>query len=211
MSRGRLILTNIIALLVVILLIGGGAYYYVQSSDYVKTDNAKVSADLNTITAPAAGKITGLSAEEGKEVSKSDKIATLEGEKKVSISAPASGTIIKKQVNNGQMVQAGQTIAHVVDMKELYVIANVKEDELKDLESGDSVDVTVDGDDGSTLDGKIEEIGYATNSLFSLMPKSSDDGNYTKVTQTVPVKISIKNPSDKVKPGMNAEVKISKD
>ncbi|MCK6255581.1 HlyD family efflux transporter periplasmic adaptor subunit [Fictibacillus sp. WQ 8-8] len=211
MSRGRLLMTNIIAFLVVIVLIAGGAYYYFQNNNYVSTDNAKVTGELHNITAPTDGKLSDWNLEEGKKVTKDDKIGKISGaEKSMSITTPADGTIIKKQANNDQMVQAGQTLASEVNMDELYVIANIKEDELKDIEEGDQVDVTVDGDDETTLDGNVEKIGFATNSLFSLMPKSNDDGNYTKVTQTVPVKISITNSSDKVLPGMNAEVKISK-
>ncbi|SFE47938.1 HlyD family secretion protein [Bacillus sp. OV194] len=211
MSRGRLLMTNIIAFLVVIVLIAGGAYYYFQNNNYVSTDNAKVTGELHNITAPTDGKLSDWNLEEGKKVTKDDKIGKISGaEKSMSITTPADGTIIKKQANNDQMVQAGQTLASEVNMDELYVIANIKEDELKDIEEGDQVDVIVDGDDETTLDGNVEKIGFATNSLFSLMPKSNDDGNYTKVTQTVPVKISITNSSDKVLPGMNAEVKISK-
>ncbi|MDM5197375.1 efflux RND transporter periplasmic adaptor subunit [Fictibacillus enclensis] len=211
MSRGRLLMTNIVAFVVVLALIAGGAYYYIQNNNYVTTDNAKVSGDLHTITAPADGKLSAFNLEEGKKVSKDDELGKISGaEKSMSVKTPADGTIIKKQANNDQMVQAGQTLASEVDMDSLYVIANIKEDELKDIEEGDQVDVTVDGDDDTTIDGSVEKIGYATNSLFSLMPKSNDDGNYTKVTQTVPVKISITNSSDKVLPGMNAEVKISK-
>ncbi|MED2971037.1 efflux RND transporter periplasmic adaptor subunit [Fictibacillus sp. B-59209] len=211
MSRGRLLMTNIVAFLVVIVLIAGGAYYYFQNSNYVSTDNAKVTGELHNITAPTDGKLSDWNLEEGKKVTKDEGIGKISGaEKSMDIKTPADGTIIKKQANNDQMVQAGQTLASEVNMDELYVIANIKEDELKDIEEGDQVDVTVDGDDETTLDGNVEKIGFATNSLFSLMPKSNDDGNYTKVTQTVPVKISITNSSDKVLPGMNAEVKISK-
>ena len=109
------------------------------------------------------------------------------------------------------MVQAGQQIATEVDMKDLFIVANIKEDQLKDIKEGDDVDVTVDGDSGTKIDGKVEEVGYATNSLSALTSNSSSDGNYTKVSQTVPVKISISNYSEHVLPGMNAEVKISKD
>ncbi|MGG1572443.1 HlyD family efflux transporter periplasmic adaptor subunit [Fictibacillus sp. NRS-1165] len=211
MSRGRLLMTNIVAFLVVIVLIAGGAYYYFQNSNYVSTDNAKVTGDLRNITAPTDGKLSDWNLEEGKKVTKDDKIGKISGaEKSMDIKTPADGTIIKKQASDDQMVQAGQTLASEVNMDDLYVIANIKEDELKDIEEGDPVDVTVDGDDETTLDGNVEKIGFATNSLFSLMPKSNDDGNYTKVTQTVPVKIPITNSSDKVLPGMNAEVKISK-
>ncbi|WNB92167.1 HlyD family efflux transporter periplasmic adaptor subunit [Bacillus sp. NEB1478] len=210
MSRGRLIITNIIAFIVVLALVAGGTYYYIQNSNYVSTDNAKVTGDLFSITAPANGKLSDWNIEEGKTVKKADQIGTISGEKTAEIVSPADGTIIKKQANTDQMVQAGQTLASEVNMDALYVIANIKEDEIKDIHEGDQVDITVDGDENTVLDGNVEKIGYATNSLFSLMPKSNDDANYTKVTQTVPVKISITNSTDKVLPGMNAEVKISK-
>lgn len=66
MNRGRLILTNIIGLIVVLAIIGGGAYYYYQSTNYVKTDEAKVAGDMAAISAPAAGKVSDWDLEEGK-------------------------------------------------------------------------------------------------------------------------------------------------
>jgi multidrug resistance efflux pump len=211
MSKGRLIMTNIVAFIVVLALVAGGAYYYIQNSNYVTTENAKVTGELYNITAPADGKLSDFNLEEGKTVTKSEQIGSVSGgEKTGTITAPADGTIIKKQANNDQIVQAGQTLASEVNMDALYIIANIKEDEIKDVHEGDQVDITVDGDSDTVLDGNVEKIGHATNSLFSLMPKSNDDGNYTKVAQTIPVKISITNLSDKVLPGMNAEVKISK-
>lgn len=63
----------------------------------------------------------------------------------------------------------------------------------------------------ASIKGKVEEVGQATAASFSLMPSSNSDGNYTKVSQVVPVKISLdSNPSKNVVPGMNAEVKIHK-
>ncbi|RAI18143.1 HlyD family secretion protein, partial [Rhodobium orientis] len=65
------------------------------------------------------------------------------------------------------------------------------------------------GDPDTTFEGKVEEIGYATDSVFSMFPEMNQSGDYTKVTEKVQVKISIQNPSAKLLPGMNAEVKIS--
>jgi len=210
MSRGRLMVTNVIGIIVVLALIIGGGYYYVQHSNYVSTDNAKVSGDVYAVVAPAAGKVASWNIEEGKDVAKDEEIAKVQSaDSNVAATAPTDGQIIKTQVKENQMVQAGQQIATEVDMNNLFIVANIKEDELKDIEVGDDVDVVVDGDNSTTIDGKVEEVGYATNSLFSLTPSSNSDGNYTKVSQTVPVKISISNYSEDVLPGMNAEVKIS--
>ncbi|MCR8929159.1 HlyD family efflux transporter periplasmic adaptor subunit [Priestia megaterium] len=212
MSRSRLMVTNFIGIIVILALLIGGGYYYVQKSNYITTDNAKVSGDVYNVVAPAAGKVASWTVEEGNDVSKDTEIAKIQAEKgSVAATVPADGKIIQTNVKENQMVQAGQQIATEVDMKDLFIVANIKEDQLKDIKEGDDVDVTVDGDSSAKIDGKVEEIGYATNSLSSLTSNSSSDGNYTKVSQTVPVKISISNYSEHVLPGMNAEVKISKD
>ncbi|GAB1766802.1 MULTISPECIES: HlyD family efflux transporter periplasmic adaptor subunit [Priestia] len=212
MSRSRLMVTNFIGIIVILALLIGGGYYYVQKSNYITTDNAKVSGDVYNVVAPAAGKVASWTVEEGNDVSKDAEIAKIQAEKgSVAATVPADGKIIQTNVKENQMVQAGQQIATEVDMKDLFIVANIKEDQLKDIKEGDDVDVTVDGDSGTKIDGKVEEVGYATNSLSSLTSNSSSDGNYTKVSQTVPVKISISNYSEHVLPGMNAEVKISKD
>ncbi|MFE7084152.1 HlyD family efflux transporter periplasmic adaptor subunit [Priestia megaterium] len=210
MSRGRLMVTNVIGIVVVLALIIGGGYYYIQQSNYVSTDNAKVSGDLYTIVAPAAGKVKSVTTENGQDVSKDEEVATLQTEKgSTTVVAPEEGKIIKTEVKENDSVQAGQKLASEVNMNKLYILANIDEDELKDIEVGDDVDVTVDGDTETKIDGNVEEIGFAANSVFSLMPSSNNDGNYTKVSQTIPVKISISNYSEDVLPGMNAEVKIS--
>lgn len=212
MSRSRLMVTNFIGIIVILALLIGGGYYYVQKSNYITTDNAKVSGDVYNVVAPAAGKVASWTVEEGNDVSKDAEIAKIQAEKgSVAATVPADGKIIQTNVKENQMVQAGQQIATEVDMKDLFIVANIKEDQLKDIKEGDDVDVTVDGDSSTKIDGKVEEVGYATNSLSALTSNSSSDGNYTKVSQTVPVKISISNYSEHVLPGMNAEVKISKD
>ncbi|OIK11583.1 HlyD family efflux transporter periplasmic adaptor subunit [Bacillus sp. MUM 13] len=210
MGRGRLVLVNIVGIIIIFALVAGGAYYYYQSTNFVKTDEAKVAGDLNTIVAPTAGKLKGWNLQEGDNVSKGNTLGKIsDGKHSVTVSSAQDGTVVKKQVSSDQLVQAGQVLAQTIDMSKIYITANIKETELSDIEKGDSVDITVDGDPGTTFEGTLEDIGYATNSVFSIMPAQNSSGNYTKVTQKVPVKISIKAPSDKVLPGMNAEVKIS--
>lgn len=93
-------------------------------------------------------------------------------------------------------------------MDHLYIIANIKETELHEIEKGDKVNITVDGDQDTTFEGEVKDIAKATNSAFSMLPENTS-GNYTKVTEKVQVKISIDHPSSNVLPGMNEEVKIS--
>ena len=82
MNRGRLLLTNIIGLIVILAIIAGGAYYYYESTNFVKTDEAKVTGDMYQITAPAAGQIKGWDINEGDEVEKDSTVAKVEGQTK---------------------------------------------------------------------------------------------------------------------------------
>ncbi|MDQ0220833.1 HlyD family secretion protein [Peribacillus cavernae] len=210
MSKGRLILINIIGIIIIFALVAGGGYYYYQSANYVNTDEAKVAGDMTTIVAPNAGKLTDWGVKEGDQLNKDANVGKISGgETSMNITASADGTVVKEQANDNQMVQPGQVLAQTIDMNNLYITANIEETDLQDIEEGDSVDITVDGDPDTIYEGTLENIGYATNSMFSLMPQQNASGNYTKVTQKVSVKVSIKAPSDKVLPGMNAEVKIS--
>ncbi|PLT32222.1 HlyD family secretion protein [Bacillus sp. V5-8f] len=210
MSKGRLILINIIGIIIIFALVAGGGYYYYQNANYVTTDEAKVAGDLSTIVAPAAGQLKDWNVQEGDVLKKDANVGNVSGpDGSTAIKAVSEGTIVKEQATNSQLVQAGQVLGQTIDMKNLYITANIEETSIQDIEEGDSVDITVDGDPDTTYEGTLEKIGYAANSVFSLMPQQNASGNYTKVTQKIPVKISIKAPSDKVLPGMNAEVKIS--
>ena len=153
---------------------------------------------------------------EGQKLDKGDTVAKVQGKgengspQSVSIKMPQTATIAKLDGQNEGIAQAGQPIAYAYDMDDLYITANVDETDIKDVEEGRDVDVSIDGEH-SKIKGKVDRIGHATASSFSLMPSSNSDGNYTKVTQVVPVKIKLDNqPSSGVVPGMNAEVSIHK-
>jgi multidrug resistance efflux pump len=210
MSKGRLILTNILGLVVIVALIGAGGYFFYENENYVKTEDAIVSADIMQVVAPTSGLLTDWNVKEGNTVSEKEVVGNVsDGEQKLPVNTMTSGKIIKNEAKMNQMIEAGQVLAQTADMDHLYITANINESDLKDIKVGNTVDITVDGDSDVVFDGTVEEIGYATNSVFSALPSQDSSGNYTKVTQKVPVKISIRNASDKVLPGMNAEIKIS--
>ncbi|OZB90903.1 HlyD family secretion protein [Paenibacillus sp. XY044] len=206
----RLIIGNIVGVLVVFILIAAGAYFYYQNENYIKTSDAVVSADMMPVVSTSSGVLTDWHVKDGSDVTDKDVVGTVsDGTKAVPVSTRMNGKIIKNDARKNELVQAGQVLAQEADMDHMYIVANIKEKDLKDLKVGQSVDINVDGDSGKTFSGTVDEIGYATTSVFSVLPQQSSTGSYTKVTQKVPVKISINQPSDKVLPGMNAEVKIS--
>lgn len=212
----KMVLINIITIIVLIVIGVVGFYFWNNATSYVSTDNAKVDGDQMKIASPASGEIKSLDVKQGEKLKKGDKVAEVaaQGEggqsKEMSIKMPIDGTIVKTDGMEGSMAQAGNPIAYAYNLDDLYITANVDEKDVADIEKGNDVDVDIDGQK-ATVSGKVDQIGDATAASFSLMPSSNSDGNYTKVSQVVPVRISLDSePSKNVVPGMNAEVKIHK-
>jgi membrane fusion protein (multidrug efflux system) len=127
------------------------------------------------------------------------------------LTAPASGIVAKKNVEVGQMVQAGQPLLAIVDGQDMWVTANFKETQLAKMRVGQPVDVEVDAYPGRTFHAKIESLSAATGARFSLLPPDNATGNFTKVVQRVPVKIVFTDPPDPQRPlrvGMNVSVVV---
>lgn len=212
----KMVLINIITIIVLIVIGVVGFYFWNNATSNVSTDNAKVDGDQMKIASPASGEIKSLDVKQGEKLKKGDKVAEVaaQGEggqsKEMSIKMPKDGTIVKTDGMEGSMAQAGNPIAYAYNLDDLYITANVDEKDVADIEKGNDVDVDIDGQK-ATVSGKVDQIGDATAASFSLMPSSNSDGNYTKVSQVVPVRISLDSePSKNVVPGMNAEVKIHK-
>ncbi len=112
------------------------------------------------------------------------------------ITAPASGTISKKNVEVGQFVQAGQPLLAIVEDARPWVVANFKETQLKKMRVGQPVEVEVDAYPKVVFHGRVESISAATGARFALLPPDNATGNFTKVVQRVPVKIVFTDPPD---------------
>jgi len=128
-----------------------------------------------------------------------------------SIKSPASGLVSKKNIQIGQLVQAGQTLFSVVNDNSLYITANFKETQLDKIRSGQKVDIEVDAYPELKLEGTVFNFSPATGAKFSLLPPDNATGNYVKVVQRVPVKILIKADKatmDKLRPGMSVNVSV---
>jgi membrane fusion protein, multidrug efflux system len=131
------------------------------------------------------------------------------------ISSPMSGVVAKRWVLAGDVVQPGQPIFTINDLKNVWVTANFEETKLHALRLGDSVQVSVDAYPDRDLRGTVEQLGSATAGQFSLIPPNNASGNFTKVTQRVPVKIildrsdlAVGDPTHPLLPGMSVEVRV---
>lgn len=125
------------------------------------------------------------------------------------ITAPVSGLVALKSVNPGEVVAAGQSLFTIADLQDVWVSARIEETKIGKLKPGQQVDYTVDGYPGRTFTGTVYEIGAAANSVFALIPTENSSGNFTKVTQRIPIKISLPKDSDVVfRPGMSVIIKV---
>jgi len=127
------------------------------------------------------------------------------------IIAPASGVVSKKNIQLGQLVQAGQTLFSVVNDNSIYITANFKETQLDKIRTGQKVDIEVDAYPELKLEGEVYNFSPATGAKFSLLPPDNATGNYVKVVQRVPVKILIHADKDvmaKLRPGMSVNVSV---
>lgn len=127
------------------------------------------------------------------------------------VKAPTGGLVSKKNVQLGQLVQAGQTLFNIVNDNSLYITANFKETQLTDMKDGQKVDIEVDAYPDLKLHGTVYNFSPATGAKFSLLPPDNATGNYVKVVQRVPVKIKIeadKETMAKLRPGMSVNVSV---
>jgi membrane fusion protein (multidrug efflux system) len=124
--------------------------------------------------------------------------------------APVDGVATHKQVEPGQIVQAGQGLLVVVPLQDVWVTANFKETQLKYMKPGQKTEVKVDTY-GKTFRGHVDSIAGATGGVLSLLPPENATGNYVKVVQRIPVKIVLDPiPRDNavLRPGMNVDATV---
>ncbi len=107
------------------------------------------------------------------------------------ITAPADGYVTRKGIEVGNQIQAGQPILAVVALGDVWVTANFKETQLKNVKSGQRVLIKIDTFPGRAFTGRVDSVMAGTGAAFSLFPPENALGNYVKVVQRVPVKITL--------------------
>ncbi len=107
------------------------------------------------------------------------------------IRAPVDGVIGNRAVQTGDYVQTGQRLASLVPLDEVYVDANFKETQLAYLRAGQKVAITVDALPDQTIEGTVASLAPASGAVFSLLPPDNATGNFTKIVQRLPVRISV--------------------
>lgn len=132
------------------------------------------------------------------------------------ITAPCDGYTSRKSIQEGQLVQPGQTLLSIVDSNDVWVIANYKETQTSKMAIGQRVNIEVDAIPGVTFKGIIESISQATGAQYSIIPQDNATGNFVKVEQRIPIKISFSEdnkPEDmaRLRAGLNVECEVIED
>ncbi|MDT0350419.1 efflux RND transporter periplasmic adaptor subunit [Pseudonocardia charpentierae] len=208
----------LLIILVIALLAGGvfAASYFLDARNYVTTDNAQVDGDKIAVNAPSSGTLIDWRANQGAELTADQVVGRIKVnggfvQPQQSIRAPADATVAVDNGVEGAFVTAGTQLALAYDFSKVYVTARVDETDIDAVTIGQRVDFTVDAYPGNEFHGVVREIQGGAAGVFSLFPQSNSSGTFQKVTQVIPVKVSIDDLQGlNLVPGMNVTVKIHK-
>ena len=125
------------------------------------------------------------------------------------IAAPTDGRVVMTFARQGEHVSPGQRILMFHDPREIWVEANVRETEVRLLKPGMKAEVRVDAYPGKVFAGEIFHVGQTATSKFALLPDPNPSGNFTKITQRLPVRIHLADKDPSLRPGMMVEVSVA--
>lgn len=128
------------------------------------------------------------------------------------IEAPADGIVSRRSVEAGQFITIGQPLCSTIDITNLWITANFKETQVDKIHPGQAVEIKIDAYPSLKLTGKVDSYIGATGAKFALLPPDNSTGNFVKIVQRVPVKISLsklkKEEIDILFPGLSAYVSV---
>ncbi|MCE5224390.1 MAG: HlyD family secretion protein [Porphyromonadaceae bacterium] len=130
------------------------------------------------------------------------------------IIAPCDGTTGRKNIQQGQLIQPGQTLVDLVDKNDKWIIANYKETQTATMKEGQEVEIEVDAIPDVVFKGVVKSISRATGASFSLLPQDNSAGNFVKVEQRIPVRIELTKENaeeamNRLRSGMNVECEVN--
>lgn len=123
--------------------------------------------------------------------------------------SPSDGVVAKRSVQPGQFVQPGQVLVVVVDNRKPWIKANFKETQIEHLKPGQEVWVKLDSYPDAPIKGRVATIFPSSGAKLSILPPENATGNFTRIVQRIPVKISVKaQPGVYLRPGMSVQVSV---
>lgn len=241
-SRNLLIVATVLAAA-----LAAVAYEVRQRALYLGEEDARIRADMVTVSSRVAGWVTHRAVREGQAVAAGAALVTIDprdGEQALAelaaqraalpigesrraaeidarirslrldledrvVRSTSRGVIDRTFVEPGEYVGPGQRLLLMHDPAGVWIEAHIKETQLRRVAVGQRVRVRVDAYPDEKFEGRVEQIGHATTSTFALLPTPNPSGNFTKITQRVPVRIAIAQRDGKLRPGMMVELRIA--
>jgi multidrug resistance efflux pump len=192
---------------------------------YVMTNNAQVDVRLIPIASSVSGLVRAVNVDVGDHIRDGAVIARIDlggvradpfsnktridydGLQMYDVTAPVNGVVVRRTANPGSIIGTDAPLVQIVDANQLWIVANIEETLIRRVRPGQVVDVYVDSLD-ITLLGRVEAIVQASSASFSPIPQQNLTGNYTRVVQLQPVKITLVRTDPRLATGTSASVKI---
>ncbi len=190
------------------------ARYLIDTSNYTTTDNAQVDGNQISINAPTSGTLLDWRGQVGAPLRANAAVGRIKMQggyvqPEMVIRAPADGTVAVDNGVPGTYVTTGTQLAVAYDTQGVFVTARVDETSVGQVRVGAPVKLDVDAFPDADLTGHVSEIQTGSAGVFSAFPQSNSSGNFQKVTQVIPVRITIDDTKGlALAPGMNVTVKI---
>jgi multidrug resistance efflux pump len=206
--KGRLALV-----LILTVLLAGGAYfgyqYYQDNVNYLSTDNARITTTLANVTPDIPSILERFMVYEGRRVTHNEILGWVYGGE--SFRAPFDGVVVRAYARQGQAVSPMEPLAVIADLDNLHIQANIEETHIARVQIGQAVTVTIDALGRESFAGYVAGIGRVTdNEISGNAMFFNTGGNFTKVTQLIPVRIHLTDEVDLASMiGLNVSVRIA--
>jgi len=212
--KNRRVLIPVAIVLALLLIFGVGGYLLYNNYNYYSTDDALVTGNIVDIVPTSSGTLTSLTVQVGDNVSAKQIIGTVKTDTQpffvIHLRAPFDGVIVQVPGVVGQSVGPQIAVAQETDLSGVKVTAYVDESAIKNISVGQVADIHADAYSGVNFAGHVSQIVSAAAGQFSLLPtEDNSSGNFTKVSQRIPVKIQLDSDTGQMLlPGMSVEVTI---
>jgi membrane fusion protein (multidrug efflux system) len=189
-----------------------------QKFDYAKADRQKAQAQVAAANATMAVEKGRLGVLRAQKIEAERAVGQAESARDLAVQAlddtkiyaPFDGVIGNRSVQTGALVQPGEQLLVLVPLPGVYIVANFKETQIGHMARGQKVRVEVDAFPNADITGHVESFAPATGAQFSLLPPENATGNFTKITQRVPIRIALDNSkwATALRPGLSVVVDV---
>ena len=206
-GKGKVILVVVLTLVLAVG-VGLGVYFHTRNSNYITTDNARVTTNIISIIPAVPGTLERFELYQGQRVQRDEVIGWLTGNGP--LRSPIDGIVVRSHAVENQVVSPMEPIALIADTGRIHIEANIEETDISRVQLGQSVTVTIDALGRRQFAGYVTEIGNVTQAeLTGAALFFNTGGNFTRITHLIPIEVEIVDDVDLSSLiGVNARVRI---